>query len=382
MQVPLYRHNLHGHDIETLGEEFKKILSGMMLSTGSVSAEIAAMFADHMGTKHCLLTNNWTNAAQATLLTLGIGEGDEVVIPALTFVATANAIEAVGARPVLVDVDPNTKLMDIDKIPDVLSSRTKAIMPVHLYGQMVDVYALRRNIPEHIHIVEDAAHAIEAKLNGYGPGAHSAAAMFSFYNSKNMTTGEGGAMITNDSELLARFTTIYRHGIDLDGYKRHIKDGFHAPEAVTKGIKGNMPDLLAFLLRPQIANLSASHAARKKHAEIYMTELSDLGLEFPEQLDDATHAWHIFAIGVDADIRDEVIGKLDAAGIKTTIQFKPVHEMSYFRTKYRYAASDYPNSHAWGSKTISLPLFPDLKEHEQRYVIDNLRSIIRALPKR
>ena len=381
MQVPLYRHNLHGHDIDALGEEFKRILSGMMLSTGSVSAEIAAMFADHMGTKHCLLTNNWTNAAQATMLSLDIGQGDEVIIPALTFVATANAIEAVGAKPVLVDVDPATKLMDLHKVNEALTPRTKAVMPVHLYGQMVDVHMLRQMLPSYIRIIEDAAHAIESKRDGYGPGAHSDAAMFSFYNSKNMTTGEGGAMITNDSDLLSKFTTVYRHGIDLDGYKRHIRDGFHAPEAVTKGIKGNMPDLLAFLLRPQITNLANSHAARTKHAMIYMRELSDLGLEFPQSLGNATHAWHIFSIGVDPSKRQMIIDALDERGIKTTIQFKPVHEMSYFRSKYGYSPGDYPNSHDWGRKTISLPLFPDLREDEQRYVIDNLRSILSSLPK-
>jgi dTDP-4-amino-4,6-dideoxygalactose transaminase len=201
MKVPLYRHNLYGHDIDALGEEFKSLLKGMMLTTGSVCDEIQRKFASYMGVSNCLLTNNWTSAMMAALISLDIGPGDEVIIPNLTFVATANAVESVGAKPILVDVDPDTKLMDISKIGGCISAKTKAVIPVHLYGQMVDMLALKAAIPDNIIILEDAAHCIEGRRNGYGPGWHSTAAMFSFYNSKNMTTGEGGAMITNNYSL-------------------------------------------------------------------------------------------------------------------------------------------------------------------------------------
>ena len=380
MQVPLYRHNLHGHDIEALGEEFKKVLRGMMLSTGNVSADVAARFAGYMGIKHCLLTNSWTSAAQATLLALGIGQGDEVIIPSLTFVATANAIESVGAKPVLVDVDPETKLMDIEQARSAVTIRTRAIMPVHLYGQMVDMVALRSAIYDSIPIIEDAAHAIEGRRDGYAPGQRSDAAMFSFYNSKNLTTGEGGAMVTNNDGLLDRFTTIYRHGIDLDGFKRHVSDDLLIPEAVSRGLKGNMPDLLAFLLAPQIDDIPNSHAKRMANAEKYLTALDGIGLEFPQTREGVVHAWHIFAAGIDAGKRSSLLRELDKRGIRTTVQFKPVHCMRYYSEKYGYQPNDYPHSRAWGEKVFSLPVFSDMRPQEQDYVIDNIRSIISSLP--
>jgi UDP-4-amino-4-deoxy-L-arabinose-oxoglutarate aminotransferase len=376
MKVPLYRHNLHGHDIDALGEEFKSLLRGMMLTTGNVCKDMQEKFAKYMGIEHCLLTNNWTSAMIATLMSLDIGPGDEVIIPSLTFVATANAIEAVGARPVLVDIDPKTKLMDIAEVTSKITAKTKAVVPVHLYGQMVDMLALRAALPADVIILEDSAHCIEGRRDGYAPGKHSKAAMFSFYNSKNMTTGEGGAMITDHGDLLATFTTVYRHGIDLDGFKRHTSKQFIEPESITAGIKGNMPDILAFLLRPQIDDLPLSHARRTANAMRYIEALSDLDLEIPSVDVGVTHAWHTFAIGVDAAKRSEVLARLDDMGIRTTIHYKPVHQMRYFVEKYGYRQDEFINSSSWGQRTLSLPVFSDMTLIEQNYVIDNLRKIM------
>lgn len=375
MKVPLYRHNLHGADIEAIGEEFKQVLRGMILSTGPICNEMQEKFAAYLGAKHCLLTNNWTNATAATLVALGIGPGDEVILPSMTFSATANAVEAVGAIPVLVDVRPDTKLMDLTDVTAKVTERTKAIMPVHLYGQMVDVAAIQRVYPD-MYILEDAAQAIEATYNGAKPGEHSHAAMFSFYASKNITTGEGGAMVTNDEELLLKFTTIYRHGIDLDGYKRHVSAKFAAPEVVSRGLKGNMPDTQALLLRPQLANIAQSHAKRTAHAERYIAELANLPVEIPHVRPQAHHAWHIFAIGVDANKRLDILNELDSMGIRTTIQFKPVHAMKYFEEKYGYCPGQFIHSMDWGNRTISLPVFADLTDDEQTYVIDSLRKVL------
>lgn len=375
MKVPLYRHNLHGADIEALGEEFKKVLRGMILSTGSVCEEMQQKINGIMDTRNCFLTNNWTNAMTATLLACNIGPGDEVIIPSLTFSATANAVEAAGATPVFVDVRPDTKLMDLYDVGYKLTPQTKAIIPVHLYGQMVDVQKLRSFVAN-TYIFEDAAHAIEAEYYGKKPGAFSDAAMFSFYSSKNITTGEGGAMITNDNYIASLFKTVYRHGIDIDGYYRHYASKFVAPEAVTRGVKGNMPDLLALLLGPQLDNLEQSHAKRVAHAQRYIDELADLPIELPKVDPKAKHAWHVFAVGVDPVERMNIIQELDARGIRTAIQFKPLHAMTYFASKYKLKAADFPNSEDWGNKTFSLPVFPDMTEDEQSYVIENLRDVL------
>lgn len=374
MKVPLYRHNLFGHDIDALGEEFKSVLKGMMLSTGSVCAEVQGMFADMMGVKHCLLTNNWTGAAIATLMSLDIGRDDEVIIPAMTFVATANSVEAVGAKTVLVDIDPRTKLINVDKMMAAITPRTKAVMPVHLYGQMVDVRKLRSLLPSHIHIIEDAAHCIEGRRDGYGPAQYSSAALFSFYNSKNMTTGEGGAMITNNDDLLRRFTTIYRHGIDLDGYKRHVSDEFKEPEAVTNGIKANMSDLNALLLKPQIKTASYMNAKRAANAARYVSELANHGLEFPLIEKGVHHAHHIMAVGIDPSRRSNLLKAMDRCGIRSTVQYKSVHMMNHYSG--RYDPDDYPVSKLWGESVFSLPIFPDLSEEELSYVITTMKELL------
>lgn len=376
MKVPLYRHNLHGADIEEIGEEFKQVLRSMILTTGPVCLEMQDKLALYLNVKHCLLTNNWTNATMAVLVALDIGPGDEVIIPAMTFSATAQVIESVGATPVLVDIDPLTKLIDIQLAVAAITEKTKAVMPVHLYGQMVDMEALRNAIPPHIRILEDAAQVIDGSYDGKQPGAFSDAAMFSFYASKNITTGEGGAMVTNDDALLAKFTTIYRHGVDLDGFKRHVASKLEAPDTVSRGLKGNMPDTQALLLRPQLANINESHAQRKAHAHRYLEELGDLPIELPYTMPKAEHAWHIFAIGVAADKRAGILNELDARGIRTTIHFKPIHALKYFDTKYGYCPGQFIHSMDWGNRTLSLPVFSDLREDEQSYVIENLRQVL------
>lgn len=379
MRVPLYRHNLHGQDLDAIADEFRKVIGTMSISTGPICNEIQKLFSNYMGTNHCRLTNNWTNAAIASLMTLGIGRNDEVIIPALTFAGTINAVIAVGARPVLVDIDPDTKLMDLDLAMKALNYKTKAIMPVHLYGQMVDVKLLKEMLSvkySHVAILEDAAHAIESELNGYKPGAHSTAAMFSFYASKNLTTGEGGAMVTNNDEFLSSFTIKYRHGIDLCGYTRHISNEFIEPLMVSAGIKGNMPDTQALLLRPQLENINQTHSKRLHRAQIYLEKLSKLDIEFPKLVPNSVHAWHLFTIGVDPDRREKILHDLDNRGIRTTMHYRSLNDMPFVQEKYGVGPNSFPNATLWGRKTISLPIFPDLTDEEQEYVIDVLKDII------
>lgn len=373
MKVPLYRHNLHGYDIDALGEEFKRLLSGMILSTGPVCKEIQSLFANYLQVKHCLLTNNWTNAMTACLHTLGIGPDDEVILPAMTFVASANAVEAVGAKPVLVDIDPDTKLMDIDQCLDAVTARTRAVMPVHLYGQMVDVRKLRSQLRPNISILEDAAHAIEASYDGYKPGTYGDFACFSFYSSKNMTTGEGGALITNDERLFNECETLYRHGIDLCGYRRHIVDKFIPSEQVSRGIKGNMPDIQAFLLRPQIARADETKHRRQQIAQRYVQQLKNVDMVKIDSRADP--AWHMFPVAVAPSSRHRVLEMMYGKGINTTIHFKALHMMEWYRKRYDYSPFDYPNAYKWGESVFSLPMFASLTDDEQTYVIQSLNHI-------
>lgn len=377
MKVPLYRHNLHGHDLDAIASEFRRVLGTMSITTGPVCEEVQKLFSEFMGTRHCRLTNNWTNATIASLMTLDIGRNDEVIIPAMTFAGTANAVMAVGARPVLVDIDPDTKLMNLDQVRKAINFRTKAIIPVHLYGQMVDIKALKDLVGDrNIAILEDAAHAIESMRDGYRPGNHSTAAMFSFYASKNITSGEGGAMVTNDDEFLSKFVIKYRHGIDLCGYKRHISDSFIEPLMVSEGIKANMTDLQALMLKPQIEKIHEVQAARSHRAKIYLDRLSDLPIEIPKLVPNSVHAWHLFTIGVDEDRREKILHELDERGIRTTVHYRALNDMPFMQKKYGERSSNFPHATSWGRRTISLPIFPDLKDEEQEHVIRTLRSII------
>lgn len=398
MKVPLYRHNLTGHDIDALGEEFKQILSGMHISTGEVCAEVEKMISDYLNTDYTILTNNWTNAMTATLLAMGIGPGDEVIVPAMTFVATPNAVEAVGATPVLVDVKFDTGLMDITAAARACTSKTKCIIPVHLYGNMVDVQGLREMMPPNIRIIEDAAHAFEASHpeffgsymdslqgfynvdNHYRPGRFSDAACFSFYASKNLTTGEGGAVTTNDYELYQKIKKIYRHGIDLTGRERYDTDSLHIPDAVEVGRKGNMPDLLAFLLKPQLKNIKNSVTARRAIHDYYSFNFDDMTAIDPiPGFSRGKSAHHASVWAMSSAIRDEVAFTLNQYGISTAVQFRPVHETTYYSKKYNYSPMDFPNAHHLGRSIISLPIFASMTNDEMAYVAGTMTYILTEL---
>lgn len=372
MQVPLYRHNLINEDTQALGEQFGKMLSGMMISTGPINKEVSEQFASYMQRKHCLLTSSWSGGMMATLLALGVGPGDEVIVPAMTFTATANIVEALGAKAVFVDVDVDTKLINIEQASYAVTKKTKAVIPVHLYGQMIDVKKLRFLLPTEIAIVEDAAHVIEADFLGERPGTHSDAAVFSFYQSKNMTTGEGGAVVTDNEDLYNRIKLTYRHGVDLCGYQRHIREEFIAPDVTSIGIKANMPDILAMLLPPQIKNAEQNLARRHEIANRYMQELNGI-VDFVYVNPRVKHAWHIFPVGVHPAKREQALIYLYNNGVRTTIHFKAMHTTTYYANKYGYKPNDFPVAYLWGESVFSLPIFPGLTYDEQSHVIEQVK---------
>lgn len=359
-------------DTYTLGDQFGIMLRGMMISTGPVNKEVAAQFAAYMKRKHCVLTSSWSGGMMATLMALGIGPGDEVIVPAMTFTATANIVEALGAKAVFVDIDIDTKLMNLEHAANAVTNKTKAVIPVHLYGQMLDVKKLKFLLPEHILIIEDAAHAIEAEFAGERPGTHSNAAIFSFYQSKNMTTGEGGAVVTDSEELLKKITLTYRHGVDLCGYQRHIREEFIAPDVVAVGIKANMPDILAMLLPSQIERAEHNLAIRQQIAERYYSELQGV-VDFPYVVTRAKSAWHIFAVGVEPAKREQALIYLYNNGVRTTVHFKAMHATTYYANKYGYKPDDFPVAYKWGESVFSLPIFPGLTNEEQTHVIEQVK---------
>lgn len=375
--VPFFRHDLAPANAAQVGA----VLSTPFLTSGNVGKSVEQKLKEFFDLPGALLVNSWTNGALTTLLATGIGPGDEVIVPAMTFIASANVVEMVGATPVFVDVDPDTLLMTPDSVGAAITERTRAIMPVHLYGQMCDMLGLRAAIAGHdnILIIEDAAHCFEGSRDGYLPGTHGDFAIFSFYATKNITCGEGGAIITRHADMLAPLQQARLHGMTAGAIDRYRDRHYQHWDMVRLGCKSNLPDLLACLLPSQIDEIRDKLPIRHRLAENYRRSFADGPIAMPRQLEGATSAEHAFAIHVPHAVRDEAILTLNDAGVGAGVHFRSVPSMTYYRTKYNFGESDFPVSNNWGQGTLSLPLYPSLTVEEQDHVIDVVRRLIYPL---
>ncbi|MBN4051740.1 DegT/DnrJ/EryC1/StrS family aminotransferase [Parvibaculum lavamentivorans] len=371
--VPFFRHELRAGDAERVAA----VLETPFLTSGHVGQSVETQLCEYFGSKHALLTNSWTNGAVATFLALGIGPGDEVIVPAMTFVATANAAELVGATPVFVDVDPDTLLMMPELVEAALTRMTRAIVPVHLYGQMVDMPALSticRCQDRKVWLLEDAAHCFEGKSGGYRPGAFSDAALFSFYATKNVTCGEGGAIVTDNTELFDGVQRTRNHGMSKGAIDRFRDGRYDSWDMEVLGMKANLPDVLAALLPPQIETVDLRLPQRQLVADRYRKAFSDGPLRLVKETPDSVSAEHLFTIGIPNGRRNEAIKMLNERGVGCTVNYEAVTSMTYYKRKYGFEALTFPNSTKWGTETLSLPLYPSIGEEDQNYVIDVVRN--------
>ena len=376
MTIDFYRHELTPEDAAGVAQ----VLATPFLTTGAVAKRVEGMLRDYFATPHAVLANSWTNGALAVLLALGIGPGDEVIVPAQTFVASANVVELLGATTVLVDVDADTLLMTPQAAAAAVTARTRAVMPVHLYGRMVDCAALRAALrgaaPErHIAILEDCAHCFEGTLHGRRPGAHGDAAIFSFYATKNVTCGEGGAIVLHDDDLHARLLETRLHGMSATAVDRFRGGRYNHWEMERLGVKANLPDLLAALLPRQIETIDARLPERARLAARYDAALRDLGLRRPSQVEGARDALHLYTVGFAPRARDRAIAELNARGVPVTVNFRALPDLAYYAERYPDAAARCAAAVEWGRQTVSLPLFPGLTQAEQDQVIDAVRAV-------
>ena len=376
MKIDFYRHQLspaHADDVAA-------VLATPFLTTGSVCRKVEAQIADYFEVPHALLVNSWTNGALAALLAMGIGPGDEVVVPANTFVATANVVELTGAKVVFADCDAASLLLTPDLVYPHITSRTRLVIPVHLYGQMCDVPALRAMLDSHpaaanrIAILEDAAHCFEGERDGLKPGRHSDLAIFSFYATKNVTCGEGGAIVTRDAQLYKHMLESRQHGMSASAVDRFSGGRYNHWDMMRLGTKANLPDLLAALLPSQIETIDARLPKRRAVAQRYRDAFANGPLRLVQQVANCKSAEHIFPIGVPDGKRDDAIVALNAAGIPVTVNYRSVPGTTYYRERYGDLTDRYPVSHQWGLQTLTLPLFPDLTAAEQDHVIDTVRD--------
>jgi UDP-4-amino-4-deoxy-L-arabinose-oxoglutarate aminotransferase len=374
MKVDFYRHALSSAD----GAAMTAVLDTPFLTSGAVGKAVEAQLRDFFAVPGALLVNSWTNGAVATLLALDIGPGDEVIVPAMTFIASANVVELLGARPIFVDVDPSTLLMRPEAVEAALTARTKAVMPVHLYGQMADMRGLQQVLAARpdVRVIEDAAHCFEGERDGYLPGQLSDAAVFSFYATKNITCGEGGAMVTRHPWLAELVTKTRLHGMSAGAADRYRANGYRPWDMERLGVKANLPDLLAALLPPQIDRIRLGRARRAEIAATYTQGCRQLGVRVPAVEPGVLHAWHIFPIHVGTQARDRVIAGLNELGIGVAVNYRSVPATSFYRDRYKFTASDFPVAYEWGEGTLTLPFYPNMTDEQVGYVIESLARVL------
>jgi UDP-4-amino-4-deoxy-L-arabinose-oxoglutarate aminotransferase len=297
----------------------------------------------------------------------------------MTFIASSNTVLHAGAKPVFVDVESDTGNMDPDRLEAAITPRTKAIMPVHLYGQLCDMRAIRSVADRHgLKVVEDCAHAFEATRDGVQPAQLGDAACFSFYATKNVACGEGGAIVTRHAELNERLKLLRLHGMSKSAYDRYTGTYKHW-DMVELGFKANMFDIQAALLLPQFAGIAERLERRERLAAVYDAELGDTpGIARPVVKPNSRHARHLYTVWVPEQRRDQILQQLQDRGIGVAVNFRAVHLLSYYVEKFGYKRGDFPVAERIGDRTISLPMYPNLPEDDARYAASVLRDIVGA----
>jgi dTDP-4-amino-4,6-dideoxygalactose transaminase len=374
-------------------EEIQEVVDSLRsgwVTTGPKTRRFEDDFRQYVQASHAAAVNSCTAALHLSLCALGIGPGDEVIVPTLTFCSTANVVIHLGATPVLVDVNENFHVT-AEAIEAAITKRTKAIVPVHFGGQAVDLreiyqVALNHNLP----VVEDGAHAVGCLYMGEKIGADSLPppglkrlTAFSFYAIKNMTTGEGGMITTSDPELATRVRLLTLHGMSKDAWKRYTSSGSWYYEVLTPGYKDNMTDIQAAMGIHQLRKLDGFIAARQGLARVYEEAFcSSPHLETPVQLADRNHAYHLYVIKLNLDRlkidRDQFIEELKAVNIGTSVHFIPVHLHPFYRDRAGDCAKQLPVAENLYKRMLSLPLYPRMTAEDAEQVANAVTKICEA----
>jgi UDP-4-amino-4-deoxy-L-arabinose-oxoglutarate aminotransferase len=376
-RIHFYRHDLGEPEVEA----FRTALAGPILTTGDVVAEFERRFAAALGAEHAVGVTSCTGALHLALVALGIGPGAEVITTPMTFIATATAILQAGARPVFVDVEPETGNIDVARIEAAITPRTRAVMPVHLFGQMCDMRALRALADRHrLAVIEDAAHCVEGARDGVRPGQLSEAACFSFYATKSLTSGEGGALVVRDARLADELRLLRLHGMTSSANERE-RSGYQPWDMVAMGWKYNMDNLQAAILLPQLERLRANWERRQALAARYVEQLRRIDrVSVPAVRDGVDHAWHLFVVWVDGVERNAVVAGLEREEVGVTVNYPPVHLTSWFRRAYGYRPGAFPAAERIGSAAITLPLYATMPPAHVDAVVERLARVLGRLP--
>ncbi|MBI5629267.1 MAG: DegT/DnrJ/EryC1/StrS aminotransferase family protein [Elusimicrobia bacterium] len=360
-----------------------RVLKSGWMTTGPEVRRFEREFARYIGAKHAVAVNSGTAALHLALLSLGLKEGDEVIVPTMTFTATAEVALYFKAKPVLVDCRTDTLNMDPELIERAVTRRTRAVIPVHFGGHPCDMdpilaVAERRGLA----VIEDAAHAPPSRYGRKMVGTLGDMGCFSFHAVKPVTTGEGGMLVTNDPARAAKARLLSLHGISKDAWKRYNAAGSWRYEVITAGYKYNMTDIAAAIGLCQLAKCEASWRIRESHAERYTRAFRELPeIEAPTVLPAIQHAWHLYVIRLNLErlsiSRDAFIERLRELNIGTSVHFIPLHLQPYYRKSFRLRPEDFPRATAASNRNISLPIYPGLRKSDVEYVIDSVSRIVK-----
>ena len=372
--LPFSRPSMGSEELAALQE----VLTSGWITTGPKNQALEEAFCQLTGNQHAIAVSSATAGMHVTLMALGIGPGDEVITPSLTWVSTLNMIVLLGATPVMIDVDRDTLMVTPDAIDAAITPRTKAIVPVHYAGAPCEIDAIHAIGERHgIPVIEDAAHAAGTYYKNRHVG-WKGTAIFSFHAIKNMTCAEGGLVVTDNAQLAQRIRSLKFHGLGVDAYDRQTHGRAPQAEVITPGFKYNLADINAALALVQLEKLSHANQRRTEIAQRYLRELADTPfkpLSVPTW--DHQHAWHLFIIRVDEAAcgisRDALMEKLKAMGIGTGLHFRAAHTQKYYRE--RFPEVSLPNTEWNSARICSLPLFPDMTDDDVTRVISALRQL-------
>ena len=345
-------------------------------------------FREYIGSRNAVSMNSCTAALHLALKTIGLGRGDEVLVPAITFTATAEVITYFNAKPVLVDIDDGTFNIDASKIEEKITKKTRAIIPVHYAGQPCDMDEILAIARKHnLSVIEDAAHAVPALYKNQKVGTLGDITCFSFYATKSLTTGEGGMATTENDEWAERMKILRLHGISKDAWKRYTREGSWYYEVIEPGYKYNLTDIQAALGLAQLRKLDWMWKRRKEIAERYTNSFAaSEEITTPFVKADRESAWHLYVIKLNPEMlqigRNRFIEELKNEGVSTSVHFIPLYRHPYYKNTLDYKLHQFPTSERVYERIISLPIYPAMTDEHVEQVAASVKHVIKAFRRR
>lgn len=362
--------------------EVTEALKSNWITTGPRTRQLEQIFADYLEVPAALGLNSCTAGLHVALATAGIGPGDEVISTTYTFCATVNVIEHVGARPILVDICPDTLNIDPVQIEAAITPCTRAVIPVHYGGHCCDMSTIISIARQHnLTIIEDCAHSLPSTFDGQAAGTFGDFASFSFYATKTMTTAEGGMLVARDADLIDRARVFSLHGMSRDAWKRFSATGSWYYEVVTPGFKYNMTDLSAALGLVQFQRLEEMQQKRERIAEAYNQAFRAISaLEIPTIRPGIRHSWHLYPLRLNLNQlridRAQFIEELQAYNIGTSVHYIPIHLHPFYRDRYSYRPDSFPVAHREYERLISLPIYSTMSSQDINDVIEAVVTVV------